>query len=77
MQAISKGDVIEERLIAVLVDYPIEKERTTTLIERVFYERQYVRQVLIADTQEFAHQLNGFATHERGMKLFLIIISTA
>lgn len=43
-QAISKGDVIEERLIAVLVDYPIEKERTTTLIERVFYEREYVRQ---------------------------------
>lgn len=46
VQVIGKGDIIEERLIAVLVDYPTEKERTTTLIERIFYEREYVRQVI-------------------------------
>ncbi len=45
LQAIQKGEVVVERLIAVLVDYPTEKERTTTLIERVFYEKEYVRQV--------------------------------
>ena len=50
-QAITKGDIIEERVIAVLVDYPTEKERTTTLIERVFYEREYVRQVLPTESQ--------------------------
>lgn len=45
MQVLIDGDVVEVISFKIFVDRPVVKERTTTLLERISYEREYLREV--------------------------------